>query len=565
MTLVKRLTEAWRSYWFGWSAPLSLEILRIAIAIGTLHAWNQVAAASYADLLATYPDGAYQPLGLLRLLGDDPPPVWFLEAAKVAALAGALFMLVGLATRVSLVVTALSMFVVVGMSESFVKSWHHSFTPLLVAHLAFMFAPAGRRLSLDALIAPRLRRRGWLKGDPPPDAPVWPVLLVQVAAGLFFFNAAYWKLRDGGMSWVFSDSLRHHILASFDWAARERTALADFLVHHEVAWKAAAATNLLTQAAPLAACFFVRRPLIRAALGLFFIAETVLLDVVMNLPNYQWLPLVVVFVDWDRLVPWVERWLARRRGSPPPDATLAAPAAMSPRTRVVVSLYIAVFLLLNLIVAFGPRRADIKWNLYPLSQYRMFSQTRAKPPYDQHQTWEYESIRFSADRMKRGPQKAELERFLNKRFRRRWGARDQALVERILAEAIATRRIPRDALTAHYSILVAPAHPAEPDLVEHRIGILGRMRGDRFESLLGRADTDESGRYFIEPRPTGVELPPDARISYILDNDPSERDLAVERQGSRLYYQPAAPGLHTFIAHVGNKRFILAEARHGPD
>jgi hypothetical protein len=553
-----RLAAAWRRYWFGWSAPLAVEVARMAIALATLHAWNRGVHSSYAAFLATYPEGAYRPLGLLRLFGGDPPPVWCLETLKWVALLGALCVLVGLFTRASLVVTALSMFLLVGLNEAFVKSWHHSYTPLLVAQLAFMFAPAGRRLSLDAILRRRLGR------PQPPDPPAWPVLLVQVAAALFFFNAAYWKFRRAGLDWALSDSLRNHILNQFDWACHARTELADFLVHHELAWKAAALANMLTQAAPLAACFFIRRPRIRAFFALFFVAEIVLLDVVMDLPNYHWLPLVVVFVDWDRLVAWIRHRRARRReedAPPPPEPPLPE---MTARQRKLATGFIATFLLVNLGVAFSVKGIDVVLNLYPVSQYTMFSQARAKEPYDVHQSWEFESIRFSIDDMEVGPRRTRLERAMNKRFRRRWGARDPALVERLLIEARNRYRVKRRTLTATYAVQVAPPYPAEPELAVHPVGILGRVAPGTFRSLLGTVGVDGRGRHFVEPHPTGMTLPQGARITCFLGNDPTEHEIEVQAEGGRLYYQPLSRAFHILVAEVGGERFILGDTRSSP-
>ena len=546
MNLASRLADRWRNYWFGLRAPVSIEVLRVAVAVASLHAWNLTAADSYAALLERYPEGAYRPIGLLALLGADPPPVWCLEAIKWLGLVAAVFVLVGLFTRAGLVVTALSMCLLVGFKESFVKSWHHGFTPLLVALLAFMLAPAGRRFAIDAV----LRRR---RGRPaPPEPPAWPVLLVQVAAGLFFLNAVYWKLRRAGIDWALSDSLRHHILAQFDWAGRPRTVLADFLVHHELAWKAAAAANMFTQAAPILACFFIRRPLWRAFFGLFFVAEIVLLDQVMDLPNYQWLPLAVVFVDWERLVARL-----RRQPAPPPE-----PPELTPRARRLAAAFIGAFLVVNLAVAFSVRGADVYLNSYPISQYTMFSQARVKQPTDVHQSWEFESIRFSYDDMTPGPDRAEAERGLNKRFRRRWYVRDADTIKRLLVEARGGPRSRKRSMTASYAILVAPPHPAEPELAVHPVGVLGRLvKRKKFRSLLGSSGTDPQGRHYIEPRPTGMELPPDAPITCILGKDPTLRPLEVQAEDGRLYYQPLGPARHTCMAEVGGERFILAETR----
>ena len=69
-----------------------------------------------------------------------------------------------------------------------------------------------------------------------------------------------------------------------------------------MALQAIAALNLVTQAVPLAAFFLVKRPVLRACAGAFFIVETVALGVVIQLWNLHWLPLAAVFVDWDALL-----------------------------------------------------------------------------------------------------------------------------------------------------------------------------------------------------------------------------------------------------------------------
>ena len=557
MSARTRLGQAWNRYWFGARAPLSIEVLRIGLAIAFLGCWQAMTASSYGALEARYPEGAYRPLGLLRLFGGDPPPVWCLESLKWVALVASVFALIGLVTRPSLVVATLSMCLLVGFREAFGKSWHHSFTPVLLAGIAFMLAPAGRRLAIDALVRRRLGR------PRPPDPPAWPVLLVQLAAALLFFNAVYWKLVRAGLHWALSDSLRHHILAQFDWAGHQRTALADFLVHHELAWKAAALANMFTQAVPIAACFLIRRPLLRALCGLFFVVETTLLDLVMGLPNYQLLPLALVFVDWDRFLPWLRRRLGRG-GPPEPPPPAADPPEMTPRAHRFAGGFIALFLLANLVVAFSPRGLDVTLNLYPLSQYPMFSQARAKPPYDVHQSWEFETIRFSIDDMETGARRARIERSLDTRFRRRWSARDPALVERLLVEARKTFRLQKRSITATYALLVAPPYPTEPELVVHPVGVLGRLDRKGFRSLLGTSGIDPAGRHYVEPHPTGMELPPDAPITCILGNEPAIRPLEVDTEGGRLYYRPLGPAVHTIMAEVGGERFILATTHPPP-
>src|SRR6185295_5749947 len=107
MSARSRLGEVWNRTWFGIRAPLSIEVLRIAMAVALLGCWHLMTVPDYGALLARYPEGAYRPLGLLRLFGGDPPPVWCLESLKWMALVAGVFALIGLFTRPSLVVCTL--------------------------------------------------------------------------------------------------------------------------------------------------------------------------------------------------------------------------------------------------------------------------------------------------------------------------------------------------------------------------------------------------------------------------------------------------------------------------
>jgi hypothetical protein len=532
-----RAARGWQRAWSGADARLSIEVARIAIAVAGLIAWGQTAQPSYQDFLARFPHGAYDALGVLRLLGDEAPAAGLLTACKWIGLVALIGMLVGAWTRVSIAVSLVANLVVVGVVESFNAPWSHGFVPLLLVHLAFVAAPAGRALSVDAWWR---RGRGAATAQRP--APVWPVLLAQVAAALPFFNAVYWKLRVSGFHWVLSDNLRHQILTRFDWAGDERTALADFLVKSEVAWKAAAAANMVTQALPMVACLLVRRPRLRAALGVFYVVEIVLLDLVMQLPNYHWLPFALLFIDWDRLVAW------RRRVPVEEDG---------PAPRRGASWFIAAFLVANLAIAFVWRGLDRHANLYPLSQYRMFAMTRAKPPYDVHQTWEWDGLRFRAH--PKTEDRAEVEAYLAKRFRKRHKVRDPQVVRRVLLEARRARRVWKGTLSMDLAIQQAPPYPAEPSLVTHDIGVLGRFRGRRFQSLLGEAGQDADGRAFLAPHAVGLALPPDVRFGHVSGGDPTERPLEVQAEGGRYYFAPLEPGRHVFFAIIARQRFIVAQ------
>ena len=65
--------------------------------------------------------------------------------------------------------------------------------------------------------------------------------------------------------------------------------------------------NLCGQFLPFIAAFFTRKPWLRFLLGLAFVAEELGLAFIMQLPDWQWLPLLAFFIDWDALIGWFRK------------------------------------------------------------------------------------------------------------------------------------------------------------------------------------------------------------------------------------------------------------------
>ncbi|MBS1124097.1 MAG: putative rane protein [Deltaproteobacteria bacterium] len=367
---IVRAMRRWQRYWFRAGGPISSAILRIAIATSILWMLWRL-RDGYAGSPDTSPHGLYRPIGILRLVPGEPSPMAF-SVVWAVAWAATVAMLLGLRSRTSTAVSFVAALVIASYEYSFAASWSHDNNAPLLAQLAFLGARGGDAWSIDAWWR---RRRG--DAAPAGHAYAWSVLLVQLAIGLMMASAAYTKLASGGTSlaWVCSDNLRNHILVRFDLAGLPRTAIADWLVDSPVRWKVTAALNIVAQLAPLAACFATRRPVLRALLGSMFVIETFALDAVMGFSNYHWLPLGVVFVDWD--------WLAARlqRRAPEPDRVVSV--------RRIVRGFVAAFVLCDLVIAFYRwPKLDQRLGAYPLSAFPMFGSIRARPPYGEHQLYE---------------------------------------------------------------------------------------------------------------------------------------------------------------------------------
>jgi hypothetical protein len=468
----------WQRYWFRAGGPISPAIVRIAIATSVLWMLWRL-RDGYAGSPDVSPHALYHPIGILRLVPGEPGSATFTVVWGVAW-AATLAMLVGLRSRTATALSFVAALVIASYEYSFAPSWSHDNNAPLLAQLAFLGARGGDAWSVDAWWR---RRRG---GAPPADAAyAWSVLLVQLAIGLMMASAAYTKLAAGGgsLAWVLSDNLRHHILVRFDLAGLPRTAIADWLVDSPVGWKLAAALNVVAQLAPLAACFATRRPVLRALFGSLFVVETFALDAVMAFSNFHWLPLAVVFVDWD----WLAARLARR--APAPERVVAVGRS--------VRSFIAAFVVCDVVLAFYRwPKLDQRVGAYPLSAFPMFATVRARPPYGEHQLYELLDSRIE---VVSDPPPSQAVRWWVDYHPTGHAIRDARTADEARAALTAFARELHTAfpdlavrtLRAQLVAIQAPPYPAPARLDHVDVATIAELASDgAFRSMLGRVAPD---------------------------------------------------------------------------
>jgi hypothetical protein len=545
----------WRRYWFGDttaaapSARISVAILRIAIASSVLLTLWRL-GGGYAGDPASAPHSIYRAVGLLRLYPGEPSPT-AIEVLRVVAWISTLAMLVGFRSRAATAVSLVSALALASYGAAFTPTWSHDHNAPFLAQLAFLGAHGGDALSVDAW----LRRR---RGLPPPEghAYQWSVRLVQLAIAIMFASGAVMKLvaGKGTLAWAFSDNLRHQLLVRFDLIGLPRTAAADWLLERAWRWKAAALGNLVSQLAPLGACFAMQRPRLRAALGAFFVLEVIGLGVVMGFWDVQWLPLAAVFVDWDRLAAW---WRARRGRAEP--AAIATTAARVPRA---VPIFVAAFVLYDVVVGFVPS-IDQRLNTYPFSSFPMFAQIRAKRPYDTHQTYELSGGRLVivADPPLSPAQEAIVA--AHHTYRMLYRERSPAVVRQRLGALLAAARawFPGHAIRGvrvEVVAIQAPAHPTPARLDREELAIVGELDADgTFRTLLGAIARGPAG-WTIAPVPVGV--PTDGiRFGVHLDNRPDRVELAAQPAGPAWTAAiPPAATVHV-VGMVGDRAYLIGQ------
>jgi hypothetical protein len=499
----------WQRYWFAEGGRVSCAILRIAIAVAlilTLHRLRHTWPAGAAGSPGPHP--VYRPVGIWMLAGHHEPPTWLIDALWALAWTGAVGMLAGAFARVSQALAFVAGVALAALSYSATKSWSHQYNVVFVALLAFQGARSGDALSVDAYV-----RR--LRGLPPIDlarAYQWSIRLVQVAVAVMFASGMFHKVLHGHLTlrWAFSDNLRHHLLVRYDLAGVPRPAIVDWIINDETRYHLAALMNLISQTLPVAAIFLVRRPLLRAGAGLFFVIETIALGVVMQLWNLHWLPLAAVFVDWEALL--------RIRHLPPVPEDWRAPRGPT--------IFVIAFIVYDVVLAFSPG-IDQKLNTYPVSAFPMFAQVRAREPFDTHQPYSVPGVHFEIE-----PAAPGASEWLDYDYRTVLQVKDPAELGRRLTAILARvrTRYPQTKLVRVYlTIFETPAYPAPAHFEPHPIAIMGEYDGTFRTHLARRLPAGPMTFYandIPEPR-TGT--PPNKGPLYVVETIDGRPWLVYQR------------------------------------
>ena len=506
----------WQRYWFDDGGRWSAAVVRIAIACSVLGTLQRLATLSTVHIPG--PPTLYRPVGLWMLLGHAIPPDGLVRVLWIAAFGATFLMLIGLWSRASAAVSLVAALALASASFASSAAWSHQYNVVFLAQLAFLGARGGDALSLDALI----RRR---RGLPPLDVPrgyQWSVRLVLFAVALMFAGAAFHKLLHGHFTlrWALSDNLRHQLLVRYDLAGLPRPAVAGWLIDDVWRYRTAAVLNLMSQSAPILACVFARRPLVRALAGGFFVVEVLALGLVVDLWNPHWLPLVAVFIDWERLAGAV----LRRAPVVPP----APPGWQPPRG---ARIFVIGFVVYDVVTALVPT-LDQRLNTYPFSAFPMFASVRARAPYDEHRSYAVPGDHFEAisDR----PLDDHAQRWVDHMNRRLYLVTDPATYRSRLAAILADTQARFGefgirGLRHYFTIFVAPAYPAAAHFEPRPIAIMGEIdAAGTLRTVLGTLD---AGGVTLRPQNLDASR---AELVIFTDEDPTPHPLAAPRTGDRF-------------------------------
>ncbi len=218
---------AWNTFWFTPAPPWPLGLCRAGFFTSFY-----VLFLARTDLrwYALFPPEFYQPRSFFARLSLPVPSWdvmgWLVTAFEISVILAALGLLTRLAT---LTAFALGLYVL-GLQFNYgYLHWAHAIVPIVMGILAL--APCGDALSLDALI----RRAATGKTANTGGQYRWPVQLVRLVFVTVFLAAGLAKLRQAGLEWILSDTLRNYFLENqyvfrSEGAAAWGHLLADWLI-----------------------------------------------------------------------------------------------------------------------------------------------------------------------------------------------------------------------------------------------------------------------------------------------------------------------------------------------
>ncbi len=516
-----------RRYLFGPGFELSHLAVRCAIALTFLYCCDRLFYADYAAHLNAQNPQMYRPLGLLYLFGPTPPSAAFFSTCRAATIAGCFFVIVGLFTRLALLVAVLGCTLLASEAYAFLPFWSHAFSPLLLPALALLFGPPAP-WSLDAVLRRLLRRP-----RPCYDGCRAAVLAAQLMVAGVFFNAAVYKLWLGNgklLAWCFSDNLRNVLFLQY-WVLHEpMPAPLRWAVEHSWAYQGMALFNIVAQLTPLLACFLVRRPILRFLCGVMFVFEVLGLGYLMHIWCPHWLLLLAVFIDWDRLA-------RRLEGAPAPQPAAPIPLRAGGRIQV---LWLTTLILAQCYVGFVHR--EQRRYTFPLTSFPMYSEILASRPYGRHQPWPLFGSRWQFETNLPLSQ-AEYDHLVwRSNYSMPWCMPDLhplAMQLKTLLETKPGRVI--TGIRVDKAVYCIPPYPgSEVSLASSALAY--HYAGGKHLSLRVDAGWDAaSKRCFLTPCSVGLSKP-SYRFVYHPGTFGPARDLPGEWKGNQFYFHYPQPG-----------------------
>lgn len=303
MMMIKRFFIHWTNFWFQPQPPQRLAVSRIIFYLLFFIFLKDTPALPTID--PAFPlEPEWHPLGFFRVL--HIPPLNFSKGVflwlKLFWEIAIIFSALGLFTRFSTKVVFFLGFYLVAAQYNYGSLEHSAQLPMVIAGI-LAFSKCGDAFSLDCFYKRRNLGPDHSKINQNSSEYFWPVRLSQTYIMIIYFQAAWQKLRYGGIDWALSDNFRIMLLTRSNL-----TDLGYFITNHPTLCQSIALIILVFQLFSITAVFSKRLAIVIVPFLFFFHFATALIMgggaifLTYNIAYVFWVP-------WDQ---FVQRYLKAR-------------------------------------------------------------------------------------------------------------------------------------------------------------------------------------------------------------------------------------------------------------
>ena len=213
---MSRFVSFWNDFWFFKTSLFPLAVCRIVVA-GTQLLLFLPSLGEQINLLeggAGFTEPQLLIVAISNILSES---VFLTSDAFTAiywiAIITGILTLIGLLTRTSAFVFALSNWIFVAHEYSYAEE-HHAGAIFCIFLLLFAFSPSGRVLSVDALLRRMRSTEKDSRGTKTAEAAIWPLKFIFVLLAMTYFSAGLAKVMYGGLEWMNGYTLQQILLAA---------------------------------------------------------------------------------------------------------------------------------------------------------------------------------------------------------------------------------------------------------------------------------------------------------------------------------------------------------------
>lgn len=549
MKIFRSFATRWNGYWFERDLLLSAGVLRICVGISVMMMLVFCDYGDYTPLLDQSRAAAYEPVGILQLMGKSLPPAALFNFIRIVAFVSTAMYILGIFTRVVKWLSLVTSLMIVSMLFSWGGEWSHGENIPLLMHLAMVFAPSQVYLSVDALIFRNKPGSWWIKRT----NNGWAVYLAMLAAVIMFTNAGFYKLSsDFSLGWAFSDNLRYYLVQQYLVIFQKpMPAYLEWTVNHEWGYKGLALLNMISQLGIVFVIFFTKRPVLRFLFGLIFLLESLGLYFVMGYENFSWWILVAAFVDWEWL--FAKFTDKKRRCSPS--------AGYNPKYKRTATIIASVYILFFIITAFDKGKGWEKGlRPYPFSGFSMFSSIMCDQPYSQHRPIYFPGNEFVFDiATGNQPYADSLKQALMYEYYRYnyTEPTDTLQVHEILNHPLTfLSRLPQTTIhriSWFRLINECPAYPARAQLRPIFKGLMGKIDNGRFKTLVAQQIEIKEKDVYLKLVSEGYAPFEITAVKAIIDQRKGPFEMVFETRGETLVIKNVQHGENIFMVDIREK------------